>query len=145
MTKYSHQTTVATRRTGVHRPRCGATVVEMAMCMPILFLLLFGCYEFARTNMMRHAINAAAYEAARTGITPGATVADVEASANFILATVGVRNFEIEVTPNPIEFRSKRVNVAIHLRVSENTTIPMLYNKNTELLAECSLKREGGF
>lgn len=115
------------------------------MCMPILFLLLFGCYEFARTNMMRHAINAAAYEGARTGITPGATVADVEASANFILATVGVRNFEIEVTPDPIELRSKRVSVAIRMNVSDNATIPMLYNKNTRLVGECSLKREGGF
>lgn len=115
------------------------------MCLPILLLLLFGCYEFARTNMMRHAIHAAAYEAARTGITPGATVADVTASANFVLATVGVRQFEIEVTPNPIELRSKRVSVAIRLNVHDNATIPTLYNRNTELVGECSLKREDGF
>lgn len=145
MTRNAIQPAHSTRRIRLRRPRRGATVVELAMCMPILFLLLFGCYEFARTNMMRHAINAAAYEGARTGITPGATVADVEASANFILSTVGVRNFQIEVTPDPIELRSKRVSVAIRLNVSDNATIPMLYNKNTQLVGECALKREGGF
>jgi Flp pilus assembly protein TadG len=137
---------VSTGRDCGRRPRRrGAAVVEMAMCMPILFLLLFGCYEFARTNMIRHAISAAAYEGARTGITPGATVADVEASAKFILSTVGVRTFDITVTPNPIALRSQRVDVEILVAVRDNSALPMLYNHNTELAGACSLKREGGF
>jgi Flp pilus assembly protein TadG len=134
------------RRIAIRRnPRNGATAVEMAMCMPILFLLLFGCYEFARANMMRHAVQAASYEGARTGIVPGATVRDVERSVQFVLSTVGVRNFDVVVSPNPIGLRSQKINVAVSLRMRDNTSLPMLFNNNTELSGVCELNREGGF
>ncbi len=115
------------------------------MCLPILFLILFGCYEFARANMMRHAVEAAAYEGARTGITPGATVGDVEQSARFVLGTVGVRNVDIDVTPDPIGLRSPTVNVQVRLRMRDNTTIPLLFNQRTQLSGACELNRETGF
>ncbi len=127
------------------RSRCGATVVEMAMCMPILFLLLFGCYEFARANMMRHAVQAAAYEGARTGITPGATVADVENSVQFVMSTVGIRQFDVVVSPNPIALRSEKVNVSVSVSLRDNATLPLLYNHDAALTGACELNREGGF
>lgn len=136
------------RRTGTGRSgRCrrGAAVVEMAMCLPVLMLLLFGAYEFARANMIRHAINAAAYEGARTGIVPGAKVADVRASARYILSTVGVRDFRLRVEPNPIRLRDKRVRVEIEVRLRDNTLMPILFNERTRMRGACELKRESGF
>ena len=125
--------------------RDGATVVEMAMCMPIVILLLFGCYEFARANMMRHAVQAAAYEGARTGITPGATAADVRNSVQFVLSTVGIRDFDLVVSPNPIGLRDATVNVVVSARMRDNTALPLFFNENTALRGACELKREGGF
>jgi TadE-like protein len=136
------------RRTGTARRgrgRRAAAVVEMAMCLPVLMLLLFGAYEFARANMIRHAINAAAYEGARSGIVPGAKVADVQASARYILSTVGVRDFRLRVEPNPIRLRDKRVRVEIEVRLRDNTLMPILFNERTRLRGSCELKREGGF
>ncbi len=127
------------------QPRSGATLVEMAMCMPILFLILFGCYEFARANMMRHAVQAASYEGARTGITPGATVADVQSSVQFVMSTVGINNFDVVVSPSPIALRSEKVNVSVSVRMRDNTALPLLFNHNTALSGACELNREGGF
>ena len=56
--------------------RQGAAVIEMALTLPVLFLLLFACYEFGRANMIRHTAQGAAYEAARVAIVPGATRAE---------------------------------------------------------------------
>ena len=53
------------------RRRVGALAVEVAMCLPILLMVLFGCYEVARANMLVHATESAAYEGARVGIIPG--------------------------------------------------------------------------
>ena len=115
------------------------------MCLPVLMLLIFGCYEFAKVNMTRNTVQAAAYEGARTGIVPGATVADVEASARFVLTTTGITNYSIQVTPNPIPLRSRQVTVEITVAPRDNTLAPMVFSNSIQLRGECSLEREGGF
>ncbi len=142
LTRPCRRRTFTAGRQGLRR---GAAVVEMAMCLPILILLLFGAYEFARANMIRHAVNAAAYEGARSGIVPGASVADVEASARYILTTVGVRNFRLNVSPSPIRLREKQVRVEIEVSIRDNTIMPILFNESTRVTGACELRREGGF
>lgn len=124
------------------RQRQGAVVVEMAMCLPILFLLLFGCYEFARANMMRHNTEAAAYEGARTGIVPGATVDEVRESVRFVLSTTGVRNFDVEVNPKKIKSRDPSITVTVRVKMRDNTTMGLLFNENAEFVGRCQLGRE---
>ena len=80
-----------TRRTNkpvTHQPRLGATAVEFALTLPILFLLLFACYEMGRANMLAHATESAAYEAARVGIVPGVTPDEISNAAEYVLASV---------------------------------------------------------
>ena len=50
--------------------RRGALTVEVAICLPLLLITLFGLYELSRANMIRHAVESAAYEGARSGILP---------------------------------------------------------------------------
>ena len=123
--------------------RRGATVVEMAMCLPVLFLLLFGCYEFARANMMRHAADAAAYEGARVGIVPGAKAEDVEDACRFVLSTVGIRDFKIKVEPKKIKRTDKTIRVTVSLKMRDNTSLGLLFNEDTEFEGKCELRREG--
>lgn len=113
------------------------------MCLPVLFLLLFGCYEFARANMMRHATSAAAYEGARTGIVPGATVAEVEDSVQFVLGTLGIKDFDVVVAPNPITRTDEKIRVTVSLRMQDNTSLGLLFNENAVFKGECELGREG--
>ncbi len=131
------------RRRASTRPRRGALVVEMAMTLPILLLILFGCYEFARANMMRHATQAAAYEGARVGIVPGATVKEVRDAARFVLGTVGVKKFDVDVDPDPIKENSQSVKVTVSLKMRENTALFLLFNEKAEFTGACQLTREG--
>jgi len=101
-------------------PRDGATTVEMALILPLFFLLLFAAYEFGRANLIRHAAESAAYEAAREAIVPGASNADVQAVALVVLNSVGVSQFTITTVPANIQTISGEVEVNIAVPLDQN-------------------------
>lgn len=122
--------------------RRGATAVEFAMVLPILFLLLFGCYEFGRANMIRHTAQGAAYEAARVAIVPGASSKEVRKTAAYFLSTSGVRRFDIDVSPRKIRDDTKTVHVKISVKMKDNSSIGLLFSEDVVFQGECILNRE---
>ncbi|HBE69037.1 MAG TPA: hypothetical protein DDW52_12885 [Planctomycetaceae bacterium] len=58
--------------------RAGTVATEMAVCLPILFMVFLGSIDLIRYNLLRNVITHATYEAARTGIVKGATIEDVQ-------------------------------------------------------------------
>ncbi len=89
------------RRRDVHR---GATVVEMAFCVPVFFLVVLGLMEFSRMLQVQHTVRQAALEGARAGLTLDGTLASATAAATNITSAVGVISPTITVTPNPLRF-----------------------------------------
>jgi Flp pilus assembly protein TadG len=116
--------------------------VELAFTMPILFLMLFACYEFGRANMIRHTCQGAAYEAARAAIVPGATRKEAEQTAEFFLSTCGVRKFDIDVNPGEITDKTEKVTVQIKVKMHENSSIGLLFNEKAVFEGRCQLNRE---
>ena len=88
--------------------RDGAATVEFALVCTLLFLLVFGGIEISRVSMLRHTADHAAYLAARDAIIPGADTATVETTAENHLATIGVVNATVTVTPGMIASRAAR-------------------------------------
>ena len=95
------------------KSRRGAVTVEMAIAAPILFLMVFAALEFCGANVQRHTVDNAAYEAARRGIVPGATVADVEARAQEIMGFVGASGVTVDVTPTVISDATPEITVRV--------------------------------
>ena len=124
------------------RRRQGVTVVEMALTLPVLFLILFACYEFGRANMIRHTAQGAAYEAARVAIVPGATVQEARDTAEFFLSTSGVNDFDIDIEPNNIQDDTETVSVLITVRMRDNSNIGLLFSEDAVFEGRCVLKRE---
>ncbi len=120
----------------------GATVVEMAMTLPIFFLILFGCFELGRANMIRHTAQGAAYEAARTAVVPGATAAEVRQVAEYFLSSCGVHQFDIDVQPDVIVDTTETVAVQITVRMRENSTLGLLFSEQAVYEGRCELNRE---
>jgi len=131
-----------TRRRLPQRRR-GALVVEMALTLPVLLLVLWTSYEFARANMLRHAADAAAYEAARAAIVPGASIRDAREAANFVLASVGARKATIRFEPNRILPTTPAIEVDVILDVDKNLTFMPLLMRSKTLSGHCRLRREG--
>ena len=122
--------------------RSGVTVVEFALTLPVLFLVLFASYELCRANLLRHAARAAAYEGARIGILPGANTDKIEAAANFVLATVGVRGAKITVTPNDIQASTPQVRVDVEIDAQQNYFFAPFFFRDSKFLGDCELTRE---
>ncbi len=122
--------------------RRGALAVELSLLLPILFMFLFGCYEIGRANMLLHATESAAYEAARVGIVPGAKPDNIKAAATYVLSSVGIRNFEIEVTPDVITSSTEKVKVEITVPFKSNTTLPQWFLEDPSFQGQCELNRE---
>ena len=122
--------------------RHGGISVEVAIILPVLLMVLFGCYEISRANLMRHAAQAAAYEGARVGIVPGSSIADVEKGVNFVLRSVGVRDVSIITDPQTIEVDTQRIRVRVEIPLGSNMFVPSVFTKNMVLAGECELSRE---
>ena len=122
--------------------RNGALTVEVAMCLPLLILLLFGSYELARTNMILHATQSAAYEGARVGIVPGATPEKIEESVSYVLQTLAIDNFTIETIPAVIERDTESLEVIVRVPLRNNLSLPQLFVENPTFEGTCKLSRE---
>ena len=122
--------------------RLGTTTVEFALVAPFVFLFFFAAIEFSRMTMIRHGAELAAYEGARRGIVPGATVADAVTTTNRVLATVGTRNAAVTVTPNPITAQSSLITVDVQVPLDENSWIAPRFFRGQRVQKTFTLRRE---
>ena len=131
-------------RTGVRnrRRRKGATLVEFAITVPILFLVVFAAIEFSRVNMIHHTVANAAYEGARRGIVPGATEADARGTALAILTAVFVKDAEVTVSPSVITEDTSEIALTIDVPLDQNGWITPKFFAGDVLTNSCTLARE---
>lgn len=118
-------------------------MVEFAIVAPILFLFFFAAFEFCRANMIRHTVDNAVYEAARTGILPGATSGEVRAEAERILNTLGLNTSTIEIIPGTIADDTEEVTVRIDVPLDENSFIAGQFMVGRNIVRELTMIREG--
>ena len=78
--------------------RRGHVTVEMALILPITLSLFLGSVEFTRINTLINGAESAAYEGARRGILPGATIGQCQQEANRILEANGVLSATVDGT-----------------------------------------------
>jgi Flp pilus assembly protein TadG len=123
------------------RNRRGATTVELALVLPVLFLVVFAAFEFSRLNMLKHLADAAAYEGAREGIVIGATASDVQAKANAILAAGYAVDATITTIPATITESTTVVEVQVSIPVDGNFWVMPAYASG-EITGSCQLSTE---
>jgi len=86
--------------------RRGGAVVELALVMPVLFVLIYGSIEASNLLYLQQAITETAYDGALRASRPGATDADVKAEIEALLEARGITPALIEVgdSVNQIEY-----------------------------------------
>ena len=113
--------------------------MEVAVVAPTLFLFVLGCVELSRFNMIRHAADNAAYEAARHVIVPGGSVAEAEQHALAALGAAGVNTATITVEPTEIEETTPTVTVTVDVPASANSWGVLWFSKNQVVSRRCTL------
>lgn len=124
------------------KSRIGATTVEAAFTLPILFAFIFAGWELAHANMIRNSMSSAVYYAAREASLPGATKAKAIARGTDELSAVGVQGATFTVTPTVIEADTQEVTIDLTVPTSANSfgLTEFLVGRNFE--ATCTLSRE---
>src|SRR5580693_7219540 len=81
--KWSAKASIAPRRRG-------SSVVELALCFPVVLYMAFGLVEFGQYMYIKHCFEAAARDAARIAIMAAATQTQVTTTLTNTLAQANV-------------------------------------------------------
>jgi hypothetical protein len=92
----------STSRSKSNRRR-GAAAVEMALCAPVLFILIFGMIDIGRALMVQHLLTNAARDGARAAILEGGTAEGITGELVSYLALCSVPNANVTVSPDPLD------------------------------------------
>jgi Flp pilus assembly protein TadG len=124
------------------RTQRGAAAVEMAVVAPIIFLLFLAAFEFSRLNLIRHTAEVAAFEGARRGIVPGATVAAVRTRVDAVLAAIGVDDATVQIEPTTLSRSADTITVRVTIALDHHTWVPSRFVAGRSVSRSCTLSRE---
>jgi Flp pilus assembly protein TadG len=122
--------------------RRGAVTVEMAITLPIVFLIVLTAVEFGRLNVIRHTLDNSAYEAARKAIVPGSTAQDAEQEARRIMDIVGAQGVDVQITPAVLDIDTPEVNVNVSVDFGQNGFITPFFFAGKRITGNVTMRRE---
>jgi len=79
--------------------RLGAATVETAVCLPFLLVMVFSSVELSGAVFLKHSVNLAAYEGARTATRTGDNAANATQRVQQILLSRRVTNYTYSCNP----------------------------------------------
>lgn len=123
--------------------RPGATLLEFAVVVPLLFLCFFAAFEFCRVAMIQHTADNAVYEGCRKAIIPGGTSREAFSETRRILKTIGVTDFKIQIKPSRIKAETRQVTVRVEVPLDKNSFVPNQFVAEKSIIRELTLTREG--
>lgn len=130
------------QRSGKSRSSRGAMLVEIAILLPIIFLMIAAFIELSRAWMLKQTADSAAYEGARAAIVAGAVPNDGRAAAESLLKSSGIKSWYITISPQVIEEDSAYVTLSVSIPVAGNTWIAPFFFKKTEMASSVTLITE---
>jgi Flp pilus assembly protein TadG len=77
----------------------GLAAVELAVCLPLLVMIVLGSIEATNAIFFKERLTSAAYEGARSATTPGVTYATAVAAANAVLTQYKIVGGTVTITP----------------------------------------------
>ncbi len=132
------------RSSSQNRKRQGTAAVELAVCLPVIILLVFGAIEAASFIFLKQSLNVAAYEAAREVIRSGAFNADGETRAVNVLDARNVADYSITY-PNGeagTTVRGQEIVVLVSAPTQSNSPLAGQFVPNRQLTARVVMVKE---
>ena len=125
--------------------RCGAAVVEFAVCLPLLVAIVLGAIEACSMIALKQALQTTAYEAVRVAVAPNGTSEAVLSRANEMLLQRNVRQGAVTLLPSNLAgvLTGDPVTVTVTAPIDANRLIPRWFFGSGELTASCVMLKEG--
>ena len=103
----------------------GVATVELALCLPVLALLVFGSIEAASFIFLKQSLQVAAYETAREAISIGAVEADAAGRATAILSSRSIRDANVRFASGPLVSTVRGQQVVVEVSAPTRTNSPL--------------------
>lgn len=95
--------------------RRGAALVELAVCLPVLILLVFATLETCSAIFLKQTLQIASYEAVRVAVRDGATSAGAISAATQILDDRQIKGYDISIVPAEVEQAEEGTAVVVRI------------------------------
>lgn len=117
---------------------------ELAVCLPILVLLVLAMIESCTMIFLKQSLTVAAYEGIRTAIEPSSTTANVESACKAVLADRRIN--DAKITINPVNFqglaRGQYITVTVSAPAGKNSVIPGSFFSGRTLSGSATMMKE---
>jgi Flp pilus assembly protein TadG len=126
------------------RTRLGVAATELAVCLPVIVLLVVATVEACSMVFVKQSLTVTAYEGVRTALVKGSTATDVENTCNQILLDRRIDGATVTITPRNIPSLSPGdyVDVTITAPCDQNTIVPNGFYRGRNLSATASMMIE---
>lgn len=127
-----------------HKRRKGAAVVELAVCLPILVVLVFASIEACNMIFIRQALNASAYEGIRVAVRPDGTNQEVIDRCQAILDARTIHDATISISrPNVAAvLPGEPIEVVVSANCDANNAGPSWFFKGRKVEGHASFVKE---
>ena len=123
--------------------RVGVAATELAVCLPIVVLIVLATIESCSALFLKQSLTVAAYEGARTAIEKGATTATVQTACNNILTDRRVKGSKITISPAIATLKAgDYVDVTVSAPCNSNSPVPTSFFRGRTLTAKASMMIE---
>jgi hypothetical protein len=131
-------------RSRAHTHRPGVAASELAVCLPVLVLLVLAMIECCTMIFLKQSLTVAAYEGVRTSIEPNAVAADVETKCDGVLEDRRVEQPRIVISPANFESLApgEYVTVTVSAPADRNSVLPGNFFGGRTLTASATMMKE---
>ncbi len=124
--------------------RKGAATVELSICLPLFILILFGSIEASNLIYLRESLCLASYEAARQAVSLDVSKEDIEKRAKQLLASRGITNPTVTLSPSDFNSTSggDPVTITVSVPTSSQTLLPKIVYRQRSISAQTTFVKE---
>lgn len=143
MRSHLHRCVGASRALG-HERRRGVAAAELAVCLPVVVLLVLATIEACSMVFLKQSLSVAAYEGARTAIADGTTAADVRTTCDQIFRDRGIDGGSVSTSPSNFDRVGPGVFVDITATApcDRNTVLPNMFYRGRRVSSTVSMMTE---
>jgi membrane-bound ClpP family serine protease len=117
---------------------------ELAVCLPVVVLLVIGTIEACSAIFLKQSLTVAAYEGVRTALLESNTAGAVQATCNQILGDRKVKGASVTVSPADISALQpgQYIDVTVSAPCDTNSLVPTTFYRGRTLSATASMMVE---
>jgi Flp pilus assembly protein TadG len=127
-----------------HPVRKGVAAAELAVCLPVIVLIVLATTEACTMVFLKQSLSIAAYEGARTALAQNATNATVQTAANQVLTQRRVNGGSVTISPGNVRTVAPGdyMTITCSAPAARNSIIPIRFYRGRTLTGSATMMKE---